>query len=99
MKVISSSKNFNVVAVRNKCFSNLVNLFRFLGLSSALTKDHIAVNIESSFVFNVAFNSNQASLLRVLKVVTMPFCNFTIDSLFDPGYFINHPIKTELFII
>ena len=92
MEVISTPKYLKVVAVGDKSLCNLVDLLRLLRLSSPLTENDIAFNVETGFIRNISTNTNKAGLFGMLKIVAMPFRNLAIDSLLYPGNFIDKTI-------
>ena len=92
MEVIPAPKYLKIVTIGHKSFSNLIDLFWFLRLTSPLTENDITLDVEPGFIRDVATNTNKTSLFGMLKIVAMPLCNLAIHSLLDPGNFVNKTI-------
>jgi len=87
-QIISSSKYFQIIALRNQFFNYFIDFFWFLTLTPSLTENNISWNISLWNPACVSFHSNQTTLFAMLKIKSMSFCYFSINSLFYPNYFI-----------
>ncbi len=96
MEVIPAPEDLKIIAVGYKSLSDLIDLFWLLRLTSSLTENDIALDVEAGFVRDVATNTNKASLFSMLKIVAMPLCNLAIYSLLYPGNFIDETIAILL---
>ncbi len=92
MQVITPTKDLTVVPVRSKCFHNLINFFRLLGLATPLTENDVSCDATCE-IFQITFVANQTGLLCMLQIVPMAFGDFSINSLFNPSNFINKCIS------
>ena len=64
----------------------LVNFIWFLTLASSFAENNICC--WSFLIFCIAFNSDYAVFFGMLEIKSMSFCNFAIDSFFNPNYFV-----------
>lgn len=96
MQIVSSAKDFKVVAVGNERLREIVYLFGFLGLTSSHTEDHVSVYIEVGLASDVAFDANQASLFGMLEVKAVALGNLAVHGLLDPGHFVYEGVAIAL---
>ena len=96
MKVVPPAEYLKVVAVGYESLGDLINLLWFLRLAPPLAEDHIALYVESGFSIYIPLHSNKASLLSMLKVVTVTLGDLAVDGLFDPGDLIDEFVAVFL---
>ena len=91
-EIIPPAKNLKIVSIRHQLLNILINFGWFLRLSSPITKNNITCGI-SLIIIKIAFITNKTSFLRMLKIKSMSFSNFIINSFFNPIYCINNFIS------
>ena len=96
MQVVSSPEYLHVETVRHERLSQVVDLFRLLRLASSLRKDNICHKVEAAVFGRVAFDSNQARFLGVLKVEAVALGDLAVDCLLDPGDLIDKTVAELL---
>ena len=94
-KIVSASKNLEVVPIRNEGLYVLVDFGGFLALSSSLAPYDIAASI---FIeMGVAFHANEADFLCMLEVEPMSLCDLSVDRCLDPGYLVDDFVSPSVF--
>ena len=88
VKIISSSKDFDVVTVWDHSLRYLINFFRLLWLATSLWENNIAHSIQVSFLIDFALSSDKTRLFSMLKIVSMTLRNLTVYGLLNPSNFI-----------
>lgn len=83
VQVVASTEDLEVVAIGAQRFSDLVDLLRFLTLSSSLAEDNVG-HVAHRPLFRLALDTNKASLLCVLQIEAVALRNPAIDGLLDP---------------
>jgi len=58
MKVVPAAEDLKIIAVGNKSLSNLIDLLWLLRLTSPLTENDIALDVEAGFVRHIATDTN-----------------------------------------
>ena len=92
VEVVAASKDLEIVAIGHESLCNLVNLLWFLTLAAPLAEDHIAFNVESGLLVNVAFDTHEAGLLGVLEIIAVPLGYLPVHSLLHPRDLVHKPI-------
>lgn len=92
MKVISPSEDLHVVPIWDKSLSDIVNLLWLLTLPPPLGEYDISLDIEVCFVSDVALDSDETRLLRMLQVKAMAFGDLAVDRLLHPSHFVNKTV-------
>jgi hypothetical protein len=85
VEVVSSAKDLKVVSIRNKRLSYVINLLRFLGLTSSLRKNDVGFDVENSINSHITFYAYKTCLFCMLKIEAVAFCYLSIDSLLYPS--------------
>ena len=92
MKVISPSEDLHVVPIWDKSLSDIVNLLWLLTLPPPLGEYDISLDIEVCFVSDVALDSDETRLLRMLQVKAMAFGDLAVDCLLHPSHLVNKTV-------
>ena len=95
MQVVASSEELKEIAIWSQSLCNLIDLLRLLGLASALTEDDVGHGVERP-LFSLPLDANKAGLLRMLQVVTVTFCDFSVHRLLDPSNLIHQSVAIML---
>lgn len=89
VQVVAATEDLQVVPIGHQSLNDLIDFLRLLRLASPLTKDNVCFNTSLQSLAKIPFISYQASLLRVLQIITMALRDLPINRLFDPGQFID----------
>ena len=89
MKIVSASKNLQIVALWDERLNDVVHLLRLLRLTSAHAEDDIAVDAAFDSVAEIALVADEAGLFGMLKIVAVALIDLTIDGLLDPYDFVD----------
>ena len=93
-KVVPASKYLQVESIGYQLFDVLINLGGFLRLTSPVGKNHIRCDV---FIMRrIAFDSYQACLFGMLKVVSVTLGDLPVDCFLDPVDRVDHLVAPVL---
>jgi len=83
-QIVPPAENLQIVSVGHKLFNVLINFFWFLALSASIAEDDVPGDPVLHFL-RFSFHADEAGFFCVLQIVSVAFCDLSVDCLFDPG--------------